>query len=175
MHCILFQENYRLGGAFQWPPVSEVMEYRKQVFDTVLDVIENAPLDLPVTLDHPWVRSNRRPCHMMNLHYLLFVVVFDHGHWAWKVRIHSMCYLTIVQVGSDIPINFLIPENGGSKIFSDHLMSSSWSSVLEFTLRLHQFFSTSCPWACSEDLPHGSMHLHLWVSPGIATYQWTVE
>lgn len=47
-------ENYRLGGAFKWPSLEEVMKYRKQVSEVVLDVIDNAPLQLPVTMEHPW-------------------------------------------------------------------------------------------------------------------------
>ena len=50
------QENYRMGGALEWPTVVEVMEYRKQVRQIILDLIDNAPLDLPVTPDHQWVR-----------------------------------------------------------------------------------------------------------------------
>ncbi len=37
-----------------WPPMQEVHDYRKQVYDTVLNVIENAPLDDPITPDSPW-------------------------------------------------------------------------------------------------------------------------
>ncbi len=51
------QENHRLGGAFQWPSLREVMEYRKQVSDVIVEVIDNAPLQLPVTFDHPWVHT----------------------------------------------------------------------------------------------------------------------
>ena len=54
--CIFPQENCRLGGCFQWPTVPEVMAYRNQVCQTILDVINNADLELPVTPDHPWVR-----------------------------------------------------------------------------------------------------------------------
>lgn len=52
------QENYRLGGAFKWPSLHEVLEYRRQVHDMVVKVIETAPLELPITQDHPWVRYN---------------------------------------------------------------------------------------------------------------------
>ena len=44
-----------MGGSYKWPSVSEVMEYRGKVKDVILDVIDNAPLELPVTQDHPWV------------------------------------------------------------------------------------------------------------------------
>ncbi|XP_019854503.1 PREDICTED: ergothioneine biosynthesis protein 1-like isoform X1 [Amphimedon queenslandica] len=47
-------ENYRMGGSYQWPSLSEVMEYRNRVRELVIEVIENAPLTLPVTMDHPW-------------------------------------------------------------------------------------------------------------------------
>ena len=44
-----------MGGGFVWPRVSEVAEYRKKVRQAILDVIENTPLDLPVTQDSKWV------------------------------------------------------------------------------------------------------------------------
>ena len=31
------------------------MEYRRKVYDLVIRVIETAPLELPITQDHPWV------------------------------------------------------------------------------------------------------------------------
>ena len=49
------QENYRMGGSFKWPPLSEVLEYRRQVRELVINIIETAPLELPITQDHPWV------------------------------------------------------------------------------------------------------------------------
>ena len=44
-----------MGGAYQWPEVREVMEYRRTVKELVTDLINSAPLELPVTTDHPWV------------------------------------------------------------------------------------------------------------------------
>lgn len=44
-----------MGGAYQWPEVREVMEYRRTVKELVTDLIDSAPLELPVTADHPWV------------------------------------------------------------------------------------------------------------------------
>ena len=55
-----FQENYRMGGNFVWPKVSEVAEYRKKVRQTMLDVIDNTPLELPVTQESKWVRYWKR-------------------------------------------------------------------------------------------------------------------
>ena len=54
-HCNL-QENYRMGGSFVWPTVAKVAEYRKKVRKTILDVIDNTPLELPVTQESKWVR-----------------------------------------------------------------------------------------------------------------------
>ena len=45
-----------MGGAFQWPGLKEVMEYRETVRQLVCDVISSAPLSLPVTMDNSWVR-----------------------------------------------------------------------------------------------------------------------
>jgi 5-histidylcysteine sulfoxide synthase len=47
-------ENYRMGGAFQWPGLKEVMEYRETVRALVCDVISSSPLSLPVSMDNPW-------------------------------------------------------------------------------------------------------------------------
>lgn len=44
-----------MGGAYQWPEVREVMEYRRTVKELVTDLINSAPLELPVAADHPWV------------------------------------------------------------------------------------------------------------------------
>ena len=46
-----------MGGSYQWPSLGEVMEYRGRVREMVIEVIENAPLTLPITWDHPWVRG----------------------------------------------------------------------------------------------------------------------
>eukprot|EP00731_Ephydatia_muelleri_P018195 Em0011g235a len=47
-------ENYRLGGAYKWPDLEDVLEYRKQVHDLVINVIDSAAPELPVTVDSPW-------------------------------------------------------------------------------------------------------------------------
>ena len=44
-----------MGGAYKWPPIHKVLEYRAQVRELVIDVIENSPLELPITQEHPWV------------------------------------------------------------------------------------------------------------------------
>ena len=44
-----------MGGSYKWPCLSDVMDYREKVKKVILDVIDNAPLELPVTQDHPWV------------------------------------------------------------------------------------------------------------------------
>ena len=58
MLTIIMQENYRMGGAYQWPGLSEVMQYRKTVRQLVTDLISSATPSLPVTMDHPWVRAD---------------------------------------------------------------------------------------------------------------------
>ena len=57
-HCNL-QENYRMGGSFVWPTVAEVAEYRRKVRKAILDVIDNTPLELPVTQESKWVRLTK--------------------------------------------------------------------------------------------------------------------
>ena len=44
-----------MGGKFVWPSVSEVAEYRKIVRQVILNIIENTPLELPVTQESKWV------------------------------------------------------------------------------------------------------------------------
>ena len=44
-----------MGGAYQWPGVNEVMQYRKSVRQLMTDLITSAPLSLPVNMDSPWV------------------------------------------------------------------------------------------------------------------------
>ena len=39
---------------YDWPQVSEVMDYRKRVREIVSSLIETLPLTLPVGWDHPW-------------------------------------------------------------------------------------------------------------------------
>lgn len=46
-------ENYRMGGAFQWPTLPEVHAYREAVRDVVSTVIMSTPLKLPVTSESP--------------------------------------------------------------------------------------------------------------------------
>ncbi|XP_038650615.1 ergothioneine biosynthesis protein 1-like isoform X2 [Scyliorhinus canicula] len=47
-------ENYRMGGSFNWPRLSECVEYRRKVRAIVRKVIQETPLELPVTVDNPW-------------------------------------------------------------------------------------------------------------------------
>ena len=49
-----------MGGAYQWPSLEDVLDYRQKVFDLVMDVIEREPLKLPITQESPWV--NRWYC-----------------------------------------------------------------------------------------------------------------
>ena len=52
-------ENYRMGGAFEWPSLKEVHEYRTTVRDVVSTVIASTPIELPITMDSPlWVRCS---------------------------------------------------------------------------------------------------------------------
>ena len=52
-----------MGGNFVWPKVSEVANYRKQVRQVVLNVIDKTPLKLPVTQESQWVRDE---VHLFN-------------------------------------------------------------------------------------------------------------
>ena len=41
---------------YNWPPVSEVREYRDNAKAVILDVIDNTPLELPIDWDNPfWI------------------------------------------------------------------------------------------------------------------------
>ena len=54
-YLFMTQENYRMGGVYVWPNLSEVLEYRNQVMQVVIDVIDNSSIDIPVTQHSPWV------------------------------------------------------------------------------------------------------------------------
>ncbi|KAK3089792.1 hypothetical protein FSP39_006572 [Pinctada imbricata] len=47
-------ENYRMGGSYQWPTVEETVEYRRVVKNLVLKLIQDTPLELPITMESPW-------------------------------------------------------------------------------------------------------------------------
>ncbi|XP_013417309.1 uncharacterized protein LOC106178593 isoform X2 [Lingula anatina] len=47
-------ENFRMGGQYKWPNLKDVVEYRRQVREVILQVIENTPLELPITKESPW-------------------------------------------------------------------------------------------------------------------------
>ena len=46
-----------MGGKFVWPSLAEVVEYRRRVKELILRVIDETPLEMPVTFDSPWVRD----------------------------------------------------------------------------------------------------------------------
>ena len=72
-HCNL-QENYRMGGSFVWPTVAKVAEYRKKVRKAILDVIDNTPLELPVTQESKWVRWTKT--HII---IIIIIIIFIEG------------------------------------------------------------------------------------------------
>lgn len=47
-------ENFRMGGAFKWPPLSDVVEYRRNVRNVVTNIIKDTPLQLPITMESRW-------------------------------------------------------------------------------------------------------------------------
>ncbi|CAF0833629.1 unnamed protein product [Didymodactylos carnosus] len=47
-------ENFRMGGEYKWPTVKQVHDYRMQVRQLILKVIERTPLLLPIGWDSPW-------------------------------------------------------------------------------------------------------------------------
>ncbi|XP_066298440.1 uncharacterized protein [Branchiostoma lanceolatum] len=47
-------ENYRMGGSFRWPPLAEAVEFRRLVRNRIRQLIEDTPLQLPITQDSPW-------------------------------------------------------------------------------------------------------------------------
>ena len=44
-----------MGGKFKWPQLDDVIEYRRKVRHLILQLIDRTPLELPVTMDSPWV------------------------------------------------------------------------------------------------------------------------
>ena len=45
-----------MGGAFEWPPLADVVEYRRNVRNVVINLIRDTPLQLPITMESKWVR-----------------------------------------------------------------------------------------------------------------------
>ena len=80
------QENYRMGGSFVWPTVAKVAEYRKKVRKAILDVIDNTPLELPVTQESKWVRwtnnnnnSNNNNNNRIIIIIIIIIIIFIEG------------------------------------------------------------------------------------------------
>jgi len=48
-------EHYRMGGDHKWPTVEDTKEYRFKVRQIINEVIDKAPLQLPVDMESPWV------------------------------------------------------------------------------------------------------------------------
>ena len=44
-----------MGGKYKWPQLDDVVEYRRRVRQLILQLIDKTPLELPVTMDSPWV------------------------------------------------------------------------------------------------------------------------
>ena len=44
-----------MGGAYKWPSLEEVVAYRKEVRDVILEIIKDTPLKLPITMNSPCV------------------------------------------------------------------------------------------------------------------------
>lgn len=44
-----------MGGSYQWPSVEETVQYRREVRQIILDIIDETPLELPVTMESKWV------------------------------------------------------------------------------------------------------------------------
>ncbi len=69
-----------MGGTFKWPTVEEVVKYRTKVKDVVIEVIETAPLHLPIHHDHPWVNIYT-PCTIqLQSNKLSFAVESHYGN-----------------------------------------------------------------------------------------------
>ena len=46
-----------MGGSYKWPNVEDIVEYRRNVRNIILKVIVDTPLQLPITMDSPWVSA----------------------------------------------------------------------------------------------------------------------
>ena len=47
-----------MGGAYKWPSLAEVVEYRRKVRDVVTNIIKDTPLQLPITMESKWVSTS---------------------------------------------------------------------------------------------------------------------
>ena len=57
-----------MGGKFEWPTMKDVVEYRRQVRQQILKIIDDTPLILPITKDTPWVIINEMEINSFGLY-----------------------------------------------------------------------------------------------------------
>ena len=71
-----------MGGKFQWPALDDVIEYRRKVRHLILDVIEKTQLELPITMDSPWV------CVIKYYMDQLYLVIYA----VWRSVMEDVCF-----------------------------------------------------------------------------------
>ena len=68
-----------MGGAYIWPRLCEVLEYRNKVKQVVANVIDNGSIETPITQQSPWVCYVNQKYLCMFIAYM-YVVVTTNGN-----------------------------------------------------------------------------------------------
>ena len=68
-----------MGGAYIWPRLCEVLEYRNKVKQVVSNVIDNGSIVTPITQQLPWVCYVNQKYLCMFIAYM-YVVVTTNGN-----------------------------------------------------------------------------------------------
>lgn len=55
-----------MGGSYQWPSLENVVQFRLKVRNVIRKVIEDTPLELPVTQESKWVSIYQDLAYMSN-------------------------------------------------------------------------------------------------------------
>jgi hypothetical protein len=68
-----------MGGSYKWPGVEDVVEYRRNVRNIILKLIADTPLQLPITMESPWVRlyACYLHCPLRNYYSVMLLLSLD--------------------------------------------------------------------------------------------------
>lgn len=94
---------------YDWPPVEEVTAYRAKVRKAVVDIIEQAPLTLPINWQHPWWSIIMGIEHE-RIHVETSSVLIRQQKLAWVQPISGW---TPCQESGEPPANVLMPVPSG--------------------------------------------------------------
>lgn len=65
-----------MGGSYQWPSLEHVVQFRLKVRNVIRKVIEDTPLELPVTQESKWVSIYQDLAYMSNGNPMFLASIF---------------------------------------------------------------------------------------------------